>query len=125
MAHRLGISCAGLLLIAVVGCSPDSFLVPFGRASEQQLVCPGSVIQVSTRLQEALAGAGVSVVTKYVEEDLRLAGVTKQGKVFCFHLRREKGAGADKTLIRLQWDKDADETFWRTIVLPLANPEPE
>jgi len=115
----MGVVCAGVLLLAI-GCSPDLLRVPFLGPARPQLVVAGSVVEVSCRLQEALTDAGISVKSKLQGDDLRLAGQTKTGKVFCFHLRKEQTPGTPKTRIILQWDREPDEDFWRTIVQPLS-----
>jgi hypothetical protein len=123
MARCLGGMCAGVFLVAVAGCAGDSFLVSFSRASPQHLVVPGDVVGVSLRLKEALSGAGISVQEKSVGDDMRIAGLTKGGKVFCIHLRQDTQEGAIRVKVTLQWDKEADENFWQTIVRPLAPPD--
>ncbi len=90
----------------------------------QQLVVAGSVKVVASCLQDALTDAGIFVESRQVRGDRRLAGMTKEQKVFCFHLKPEKAEGKEKTQITLQWDREADEDLWRTIVLPLAQLTP-
>ncbi len=72
------------------------------------------------RLKDAINGAGIMVQDKYVAEDFRLAGITKKDKGFCIHLRQDPRDTGAKTLVSIHWEKEADEEFWRTIVLPLA-----
>lgn len=119
MSRFMGVGCI-IALLLVAGCSPDLLRVPFLGQARPQRIVTGSVVEVSCRLQEALSGAGISVLSKLQGDDLRLAGQTKTGKVFCFHLRKEQTPGAQKTRIILQWDREPDEDFWRTIVQPLA-----
>jgi hypothetical protein len=123
MSRLLGVVCAGVLLVSA-GCSADLLRVAFLGPGRPQLVVAGSVVDVACRLEGAMADAGISYMSKSVDGDLRLAGQSKTGKVFCFHLWKEPGPGADRTRITLQWDREADEDFWRTIVLPLAKTAP-
>jgi hypothetical protein len=116
--------CAGVLLFVTAGCFSDSLRASFGGPAKPHLVVVAPVNVVASRLQDALADAGIVVISKQQGDDLRLAGMTKEKKVFCFHLRREKAEGKEKTQILLQWDREADEDLWRTIVLPLVQPMP-
>jgi hypothetical protein len=125
MSRRVGVVCAGVLLLATGGCWLDGLRVPFLGPPRSQLVVDGARADVSARLQVALSEAGISVLTKYQGEEFRIAGKTKADKVFCFHLTKEGAEGQEKTRVVLQWDRSADEEFWRTVVLPLAKPAAE
>lgn len=122
MSRQVRMVCASVLLLVTAGCLSDSLRASFGCPPRQQMVVVGSVKVVASRLQDALTDAGIVVFRNQVGEDLRLAGMTKEKKVFCFHLSQEKGEGKEKTQITLQWDRQADEDLWRTVVLPLAQP---
>src|SRR3954454_24286599 len=111
MSRCVGLAGAGVLLLAGVGCSPGSFLTPFPGTSNRQQVVTDKLERVSARLEEGLSDAGVSVLTKRVGPEMRLAGMTKSGKVFCLHLYAEKEGSADRTLVRVKWDREADEAF--------------
>jgi hypothetical protein len=111
---------AGALLLAVAGCSLDSFLAPLPGLSGRQQVVADKLERVSARLQEGLGDAGITVLTKPVGPEMRLAGMTKSGKVFCLHLYAEKAGGADRTLVRVKWDREADEPFWQLVVSLVA-----
>ncbi len=130
MSRRVGAVCAGVLLVATVGCALNELRLPFGGPPSPHQVAAGRVEEVSTRLQAGLAEAGITVLTKFQGEELRMAGMTKGSKVFCLHLTREKPKGeekegrAEKTRVRLQWDREADEELWPTILRSLAAPEP-
>ncbi|HZY85250.1 MAG TPA: hypothetical protein VFE78_10500 [Gemmataceae bacterium] len=119
MSRCLGAATAGVLLLAVAGCSLDSFLTPFPGTPDPRQVVAAPLAQVAARLEEGLSEAGVPVLTKPVGREMRLAGMTKSGKVFCLHLYAEKVAGADRTLVRVKWDRGADDPFWQ-MVLELA-----
>jgi hypothetical protein len=122
MSRSLGLAGAGVLLLAVVGCSPGAFLAPFPGTSNRQQVVADKMERVSARLEEGLSDAGVSVLTKPVGPEMRLAGQTKAGKVFCLHLYAEKEGGADRTLVRVKWDREADEAFWQLVLSLVAVP---
>jgi len=122
MFRCVGLAGAGVLLLAVMGCSPGAFLAPFPFTSNRQEVVADKLERVSARLEEGLREAGVSVLTKRVGPEMRLAGQTKSGKVFCLHLYAEKEGGADRTLVRVKWDREADEAFWQMVVSLVAPP---
>jgi hypothetical protein len=120
MSRSLGAATAGVLLLIVAGCSLDSFLSPFPGPPDPRQVVAAPLQQVAARLVEGLSEAGVPVLTKPVGREVRLAGMTKSKKIFCLHLYAEKVAGADRTLVRVKWDREADEPFWQ-LVLELAS----
>ncbi len=122
MFRSLGLAGAGVLLLAAVGCGPGAFLAPFPGTSHRQQVVADKLERVSARLQEGLSDAGVSVLTKRVGPEMRLAGQTKSGKVFCLHLYAEKEGGTDRTLVRVKWDREADEAFWQLVCQLVAAP---
>jgi hypothetical protein len=122
MSRFLGVAGAGVLLLAVAGCSLDSFLAPFPGVTNRQQLVAGKLEQVSARLQAGLGDAGVPVLTKRVGNEMRLAGMTKSGKVFCLHLYAEKAGGEDRTLVRVKWDRQADGPFWELVCMLAATP---
>ncbi len=123
MSRYLGMAGAGALLVAVAGCTLDSFLTPSSGLAGSRQVVAGSVDQVAEQIQQGLSDAGISVLSKRVGSDLRLAGMTKSQKVFCLHLYGQTVRGEEKTLVRLQWDRGADETFWPMVLQLLAAPD--
>ena len=122
MSRFLGLAGAGVLLLAAVGCSPGAFLAPFPGTFNRQQVIADKLERVSARLEEGLSDAGVSVLTKRVGPEMRLAGQTKSGKVFCLHLYADKKDGEDRTLVRVKWDREADEAFWQLVLGLVAVP---
>jgi hypothetical protein len=106
----------GALLLASTGCSVAPFLLPGGGLSREQLVVAAPLDRVATQLEDGLSEAGVPVLTKRVGQEVRLAGMTKSRKVFCLHLYAKQVEGADKTLVRIRWDREADEELWQTVV---------
>ena len=121
MSRLPGMACAAAVVFAVAGCVFDSFPTPIGSGCPQQVVS-GSSNLVSAQLEEGLREAGVSFVTKRVGSEIRLAGRTASGQVFCIHLYGDKKAGAEKTLVRINWDRAADEPFWQMVLRLLATP---
>ncbi|HWG41890.1 MAG TPA: hypothetical protein VN688_03820 [Gemmataceae bacterium] len=123
MSRRIGIVCACALLVAVAGCSIDSFSVSLiGSVSHRQVVA-GSVEQASLKLQEGLTEAGVVVLVKPQDEGTRLFCRTKSGKMFCLLLNQEKTKGSDKTAVTMS-ERAVDEQFWGMVVKILKTPLP-
>ncbi len=122
MSRPLGMVCAAALLCAVAGCSASSFLLSFVSPGGKQQVVSGSVDQVSVQLQGALSKAGFMVTLSRQDQDVRLSGKTKTGKTFALVLKRQKTSSGENTAISIEWEKDADEQFWLTVVELLASP---
>jgi hypothetical protein len=126
MSLRMVMACAGALVCAAVGCAPNSFLTPFGRApGEKQVVTipPG---EVAAMLETGLNQNGIHVLTKnYAGAEIRVVGKTKSDKVFCIYLTRDKDSRGDKTVVNLCWDRGADESLWPIVASILAAPPPE
>jgi hypothetical protein len=120
MARCVGLAAAGVLLLAAAGCSLDSFLSPYSGGAGRQQVVDDKLEQVAARLEDGLRDAGVSVLTKRVGQELRLAGQTQEGKVYCLRLWAEKAGGADRTRVCLKWN-EAGSPFWQ-LVVSLAEP---
>ena len=118
MPRFLGVVVAGVLLLAVAGCSLTPLLAPH---PEQQVVAD-PIDRVATRIQDGLSEAGVPVLTKRVGQEVRLAGMTKSRKVFCLHLYAEKAGREDRTLVRVKWDRVADGPFWELVCKLAATP---
>jgi hypothetical protein len=123
MSRRLGVVCAAALLIAAAGCSAGSFLLSFAGSGGKQQVVSGSVDDVSARLQASLKNVGILVTANQVGEDLRLQGETKSHKRFTLVLKRQQTLSGEGTAIAVEWEKDADEQFWLTVVEMLATPK--
>ena len=120
MSRSMGMACAASLLIVAAGCSAASFfLSDIGSGGKQQVVS-GSVDDVSSHLQAALGNIGIIVAATPDGDDLRLAGVTKGGKRFALLLKRQKTSRGESTAISADWEKDADEQFWLSVVEILA-----
>jgi hypothetical protein len=125
MFRRVGAVCAGVLLCAVVGCTLDSFLVSVtGRDGRQQVVA-GSVDDVSAHLQAALGRTGILVNINHQGSDVRIAGKTRSGKSFALVLKEQNAGGTRQTAVGIEWQGEADEAFWGTIVEVLATAPPQ
>ena len=124
MSGRKGMVCAAALLFAAVGCMPQSFLALTGSDSHKQVVA-GSVGKVAGILETGLTDAGIHVVVKRLDGEVRLAGQAKSGKVFCFDVKREKGEGGEKSAVTVRWGREPDEPLWQMVVDLLAAPAPD
>lgn len=124
MSRSMGMAFAASLLIVAAGCSAASFFLSDIRSGGKQQVVSGSVDDVSAHLQAALGNVGIIVAATPDGDDLRLAGVTKGGKRFVLLLKREKTSSGESTAISVDWEKDADEQFWLSVVEILATRQP-
>jgi len=115
--------CAAVLLLTAAGCSLDAFRLSSPSPAGEQLVVAGTRSQVSSRIQEALADAGIPVLEKRQGSDVTFTGLTRARKVFTLILRHEKleeGEKHEKTRILVKWDREADEEFWSLVVQALT-----
>ena len=102
-------------LLCAQGCLPDAFVVRSPEPQRPHLMVHDSVNHVSGTLQDGLSDLGILVVPKRVGQDQRLVGVTKSGKAYCLHLRAGKDANGESTVVSIEWGRDPDEQFWRTV----------
>jgi hypothetical protein len=125
MAGRIGLACAGALLLTVAGCIP--FLRDLTAAPRQSYAVAAPQSMVVGMIETGLGEAGVNVLTKRVDGVMRMAGQTKSGKVFCLYVKPDQGESGQQTLVTIRWDHDADEAFWKSVVaiLKAAEAEPE
>jgi hypothetical protein len=93
-----------------------------GPGGKQQVVA-GSVDQVSANLQAALGRIGVAATSTRDGQDVRIAGSTRSGRKFALLLRRQKTDAGERTAVAIEWEKDADEQFWLTVVQLLLSSE--
>jgi hypothetical protein len=125
MSRPLGVVCAGVLLAAVAGCSPSAFLAAFAGPGGKQQVVAGSIDEVSARLQASLNNLNIQVKADRQGQDvIKLTGRTKTGKLFYLSLKRQKTAQGESTAIMIDWDQEADEGFWQTLVQVMITPTP-
>jgi hypothetical protein len=123
MAGRIGLACAGALLLTVAGCMSSFLGLTAAPRQQYAVAAPQSV--VIGMLETGLGEAGVNVLTKRVDGVMRMAGQTKSGKVFCLYVK--PGEQGEQTVVVVRWDRDADEAFWKSVVeiLKAAEAEPE
>ena len=118
--------CASLVLIATVGCVNDSFLAHFSGTARYRQVVDGTPGLVSTVLEEGFNGVGVTMFVKRQGEEIRLAGQTKSGQVFCVYVRPGRAAAASaNSVVTVKWDNQPDEELWKSILGWLATCAPE
>jgi hypothetical protein len=122
MSRWLAIVCAGALLSAAAGCSLGSFTVALAPPGGPKQVVPGTVAEISARLQAGLSDAGIAVIAKRQEQEVRLVCRAKQGRMHCLILKPDKAKGGEKTVVTVNWDREADERFWQMIVGMLTAP---
>ena len=122
---RLVMLCASLVLLAMVGCVNDAFLANFSGMARYRQVVNGTPGLVSTILEEGFSGVGVTMFVKRQDEEIRLAGQTKSGQVFCVYVRPAKAAGSANSVVTVKWDSQPDEELWKSIVGWLATCAPE
>jgi hypothetical protein len=120
----MGVVCAAALLFAVAGCSAASLLLSWSGSGGKQQVVSGSVDQTSANLQAELKNMGILVSASQVGEDVRLIGETKSHKRFVLILKQRQTSSGESTAISIEWEKDADEQFWLTVLEQLAAPAP-
>jgi hypothetical protein len=120
MSRHLGMVCASTLLFALTGCSGGSFLTSAANPAGHKQVVAGSIDQVSTLLETGLSEAGVTVLTKRLNGEIRLAGMTKSEKVFCLYVKRQETDGGPKSAVTIRWDRQSDDPFWQNVVAILS-----
>jgi hypothetical protein len=125
MSRRLGKVCAATLLLAVVGCSAGSFLLSWPGANGKQQILSGSVQDVAERLQVELGKIHVVVAVNPMDNGtIRLNGQTKSGQRFSLVLKRHATSRGEQTALSVEWEKDADEEFWASVLDVLVRPAP-
>jgi hypothetical protein len=105
----MGLVLAGALLGAAAGClsgSPQTS-APSPAAKPKRKVVAGGVRKVSAGIFEALADAGVVVVEKRQDEEVRLVGAAPSGKMFAVVLRPARTG--DGTEIAVAWGGEPDK----------------
>jgi hypothetical protein len=117
--------CAAALLFAAAGCSAGSFLLSWVGSGGKEKVVSGSVDEVAARLQASLGKINILVAVNKMDEDtVKLNGQTKSGHRFALFLKRQKTSLSENTAISVEWEKDADEEFWATVLELVVRPAP-
>jgi hypothetical protein len=125
MSRRSGLVCAAGLLFVAVGCSAGSFLLSWVGAGDKPRVVSGSIDQVSANLKAALRKIDIIVaVNPQADGVVKLNGQTKSGKRFALVLKRHQTSRGESTAITVEWETDADEQFWMTVLDLLVQPAP-
>lgn len=123
MSHRTGMLCTALF--AVVGCSTGSSLQSWVGASGKQRLVSGSVDQAASNLQASLRKIDILVtVNPQGDGVVTLNGETKSRKRFALLLKRHPTSRGESTAVTIEWQTDADEQFWMTVLDLLAQPAP-
>jgi hypothetical protein len=124
MLRRMETMCAAALLIAAVGCSAGSFLLSWVGSGGKKQVVTGSINDVAARLQASLGKLNIIVAVNPMDNDtIKLNGQTKSGQRFALVLKRQTTSQGESTAITVEWEKDADEEFWATVLELLVKPE--
>jgi hypothetical protein len=122
----MGPALAGALLYAAAGClftpPPPPTSSPAKKPGPK--VVTGQVRVVAAGLFEALADAGIVVVEKQQDQQVRLVGTTPSGKMFALLLRPAR-SGSDKTEVAVLWGGAPDEKLARVVLRTLEAMRPE
>lgn len=125
MSRQMGMVCAAALLFAVAGCSAGSFLMSWIGSGGKQEVVSGSVDEVAARLQASLKKIDIIVaINPLGDGTVKLNGQTKSGKRFALVLKRQPTNRGESTAISVEWESEADEQFWATMLEIIASPAP-
>ncbi len=125
MRRCLARACAGVLLLAAAGCTMDKFLVWQVMNYGPKAVVPGTVAEVSAKLEDGLGDAGLLLRKKRMGSEYRIASQWKSSTVFCLYLTQLKASDGNKTLVRIKWDGEGDEELWHLILKILHTPSAE
>ena len=125
MSRRLGMVCAAALLIAAAGCEAGSFLMSWVGSGGKRQVVSGSVNDVAARLQASLGKVNILVALNNMGDGtLKLSGQSKSGTRFHLVLKPQMTNRGESTAITVEWEKDADEEFWASVLDLLVEPPP-
>jgi hypothetical protein len=120
----MGLVLAGVLLGAAAGClsgSPQTS-TSSPAAKPKPKVVAGGVRKVAAGIFEALADAGVVVVEKRQDEEVRLVGAAPSGKMFAVVLRPARAG--DGTEIAVAWGGEPDKQVARILRQTLEEMRP-
>jgi hypothetical protein len=125
MRRCLGKACAGVLLLAVTGCTLDSFLNHQIVVWGPKVVVSGPVAEVAAKLRDGLSEACFPLRTNRMGTNYRISGRWKCGPVFCLHLQQVNDEDGIKTRVRMQWDRGGDKELWQLVLQILNAPSDE
>jgi hypothetical protein len=112
--------CAAALVCVAAGCVSQSFLAPWGSAPLERWVVNEYYGSLGAALETGLSDQGIRIVPKRLADEVRLAGQTRSGKVFCLYIKPAPD-DREKATVALRWDREADEVF-RKMVVELLKP---
>jgi hypothetical protein len=118
MSRLMGTALAGALLL-LTGCSFDSFSLQStfrsGPKDEQEVA--GSPALLAEATFRSLQNANIYARRTQQGETIKIEGSTQSQNHFTLVFERRAG---DKTNVRVEWEKDADPTFWPLVLQMLA-----
>jgi hypothetical protein len=123
MSRRTRMVCAAALLFAAAGCSAGSFLLSWVGSGGKQRVVTGSIDEVAARLKASLGNVNILVAVNPMDDGtIKLNGQTKAGQRFALVLKRQTTSHGENTAVSIEWEKDADDQFWFTVLDLLVQP---
>jgi hypothetical protein len=107
--------CAGACVL-LAGCWADgTVLRPGGEPAWGHLEVPAAPGSAALTAQMTLSNLGVRSQSGQAGEAKRLEGRTPSGQNFTLLLVGERSGAVEKTHVRIAWEKEADEEFWRQL----------
>jgi hypothetical protein len=123
MTRPLGLLGTVGLLLAVTGCSLDSFSMAFWNNSRSDQVIAGAPQDVSLQIQSVLSGANIAVVERSQGDTIVLMGNTTKKQTFYLKLTKQKTDKGDATLVHVDWNgKDPDTRFYLDLMAAVTDP---
>jgi len=112
----MGVVFAGALLVVTAGCTPDSFTLLATHKSKEQIM-PGSPQSVSMAIEGGLGQMGLLLNRSTPRSDtIRIDGRSPVGERFALFFRKPKGEPGEKTVMRIEWEKNGDDVFWGNLI---------
>jgi len=125
MSRRLGSVFVAALLIAAAGCTAGSFLLSWAGTNGKQQIVSGSMDEVAAHLRASLGKLNIAVAVNPMDDGtIKLNGQTKSGRRFALVLNRHTTSRGEGTAVTVEWEKDADEQFWASVLELLVAPAP-
>ena len=125
MPRRLGSVFVAALLIAAAGCTAGSFLLSWAGTNDKQQIVSGSMDDVAAHLRASLGKLNIVVAVNPMDDGtIKLSGKTKAGRRFDLLLQRHKTSRGESTAVTVEWEKEADEQFWASVLELLVAPTP-